>query len=110
MRTGFVAKILGVTAAAAMATTMLPATEASAINRVYSGCTSSSDYLRVYNSGLLCFANAGTASVAIYSVYQVASGNNAAYVTDTSFGAGYVGKWGYIYWSPSVTVSRIQIL
>lgn len=65
---------LAVVVAAGSIAVVLPASSASAINRV--GCNESG-YLTLHNSGgSLCFANAGVESVAIYGVDQFWTGNN----------------------------------
>ncbi|GAA5004879.1 beta/gamma crystallin domain-containing protein [Kitasatospora paranensis] len=69
-----------ITTAAAALALALPATDASAINRV--GCNGRTDFVNIYNygfSGHLCFANAGYTDVTIYSVDNVYSGNNLLY-------------------------------
>ncbi|CAM5677225.1 hypothetical protein SALBM135S_09362 [Streptomyces alboniger] len=69
----FITRLAVVVAAGAVAA-VLPASSASAINRV--GCTESG-YLTFHNSGgSVCFANAGVQSVAIYGVDQIWTGNN----------------------------------
>ncbi|MEV6210520.1 beta/gamma crystallin domain-containing protein [Kitasatospora sp. NPDC051914] len=67
-------------AAAAVLALALPATDASAINRV--NCAGRTDFVNIYNygwSGHLCFANAGYADVTIYNVDNIYSGNNLLY-------------------------------
>ncbi|MEV6619184.1 beta/gamma crystallin domain-containing protein [Streptomyces sp. NPDC051051] len=69
----FITRLAVVVAAGAVAV-VLPASSASAINRV--GCTESG-YLTFHNAGgSLCFANAGVESVAIYGVDRIWTGNN----------------------------------
>ncbi|MEU8674774.1 beta/gamma crystallin domain-containing protein [Streptomyces sp. NPDC048560] len=69
----FITRLAVVVAAGALAV-VLPASSASAINRV--SCTESG-YLTFHNAGgSLCFANAGVESVAIYGVDQIWTGNN----------------------------------
>ncbi|MER6120773.1 hypothetical protein E6R60_04675 [Streptomyces sp. A0642] len=65
---------LAVVVAAGSLAVVLPASSASALNRV--GC-SEMGYLTIHNAGgSLCFANAGVESVAIYGVDQIWTGNN----------------------------------
>ncbi|MFB7464926.1 beta/gamma crystallin domain-containing protein [Streptomyces sp. NPDC056224] len=93
---------------------MLPASSASAINRV--GCTEMG-YLTVHNAGgSLCFANAGSQSVAIYGVDQIWTGNNKLtmeYVPRLGAPAtsGTIEKWSY--WTatgaPIHEITKIRI-
>ncbi|MFJ9562743.1 beta/gamma crystallin domain-containing protein [Streptomyces fuscichromogenes] len=64
------------TGLATLALTVASAVPAHAINRVSDDCSWRTDFLRVFNEGVLCFANAGAMDVAIYGVYYVDSGNN----------------------------------
>ncbi len=100
---------VGATVAGAAIFAALPATSASAINRVTSGCPKS-EYARIYNEGVLCFANAGSLAVKIYNVNKVCGGNN-----NTVWAvAGYPDQYTYSGLcdgvSPVVTITRFQIL
>ncbi|MFF5161532.1 beta/gamma crystallin domain-containing protein [Streptomyces sp. NPDC000348] len=69
----FITRLAVVAAAGAMAV-VLPASSASAVNRV--SCNETG-YLTFHNAGgSLCFANAGVQSVAIYGVDRIWTGNN----------------------------------
>jgi len=75
-RTRLSGLVAGLAALTALVGTAAPA---QAINRVE--CAGRTDFLRVFNDGVLCFANAGYIDVAIYDVRNVASGNNTGDVT-----------------------------
>lgn len=84
------------------------------INRV-NGCTDPNSYWDVRNyPPLVCFANAGSISVAIYSVYQVNTGNNAGWF-EYYYGGYYydtpnLGKWNTVNFTnfrPEVTFIQI---
>jgi hypothetical protein len=102
-------KIFAVALAAAMATAALPPSGAFALNRVTTGCSDSSDLLRIYNQGLLCFANAGDLDVYITSIYQYKSGNNAGYTVDNVLGTWPFAKWQVVAYSYSATMSHIHV-
>ncbi len=79
------------------------ATSASAINRM--GCASHT--LNLVSSSTTCWGNAGYASVTLYGVYNIISGNNAGYVQGSN-GTAYF----YKYQSkaiPTQTISGIRI-
>jgi len=84
---------LAVAGVAVVGGVAIPATEASAANRVYTGCPSRADFLRIFSNASTCWANAGSVSVRLYSVYEWCSGNNAGYLS-TSWGIERFGKWG----------------
>jgi hypothetical protein len=81
-----------------------------AINRV--DCDMRTDFFRVFNEGVLCFANGGSVNVAIYDVYAIHSGNNDGLVT-TDVGSGYpdeIPRWiGLSYDDRVHIVTHIQI-
>lgn len=108
MRAGL-SKIFTVALAATMATTALPSSAAFALNPVYTGCADSSDFLRVYNDGLLCFANAGDLNVYITQIYQYKSGNNAGYAVDNVLGAWPFAKWQIVVYDYYATMSYIHV-
>ncbi|MCX5412744.1 MULTISPECIES: beta/gamma crystallin domain-containing protein [Streptomyces] len=109
----FITRLAVVAAAGAMAV-VLPASSASAINRV--GC-SEMGYLTLHNAGgSLCFANAGVESVAIYGVDQIWTGNNKVtleYVPKLGapVTSGTVEKWSYgkITGAPIHKITKIRI-
>jgi hypothetical protein len=84
---------------------------AAAIHRVT--CSDPNSYWDVRNyPPLVCFANAGDVSVAIYSVYEVDSGNNTGTFTWCYNGgchAQSLGRWTSAFFSPRVFVSHIHI-
>jgi hypothetical protein len=85
-----------------------------AISRV-NGCTDPNSYWDVRNyPPLVCFAYAGSISVAIYSVYEVDTGNNAGhfnfYYNGSYYDSGYLPKWYPVYFTnfrPEVTFIQI---
>jgi hypothetical protein len=82
---------------AAVAATLAFATPASAISRVtpQSTCDGRSDFWAMWNSSKLCFANAGTMSIAVYGVNLSRSGHNSGYLGYNQQGQGYVTYFGY---------------
>jgi hypothetical protein len=76
-------------------------------------CTDPNPYWDIRNyPPLLCFADAGDLNVAIYSVYEVDSGNNIGSVTWWYNGYGHVlqlGRWTSAIFSVRVFVSHIHI-
>src|SRR5437588_10694025 len=86
-----------VVAAAAVAAALAFATPASAINRVtpQSTCDSRTDFRAMWNSNKLCFANAGTMGIAVYSVNLSRSGHNSGYLVYKQQGQGYITYFGY---------------
>ncbi|WP_409123157.1 beta/gamma crystallin domain-containing protein [Streptomyces niveiscabiei] len=73
-------RLSGLVAAAAALTALVgTAAPAQAINRVE--CNGRTDFLRIFNDGVVCFANAGYIDVAIYNVNQISAGNNSGDVT-----------------------------
>ncbi|MFF5897937.1 beta/gamma crystallin domain-containing protein [Streptomyces argenteolus] len=105
---------LAVVAAAGAIAVVLPASSASAINRV--GCNEMG-YLTLHNSGgSLCFANAGTTSVAVYGVDQIWTGNNkVTFEYVPTLGAPTASftaeKWAYgsITGAPIHKITKIRI-
>ncbi|MFJ9036772.1 beta/gamma crystallin domain-containing protein [Streptomyces sp. NPDC102406] len=93
---------------------VLPASSASALNRV--SCTETG-YLTLHNAGgSLCFANAGVQSVAIYGVDQIWTGNNKVtleYVPrlGASATSETVEKWSYgkVTGDPIHKITRIRV-
>jgi hypothetical protein len=102
-------KIFAVALAAAMATAVLPPSGAFALNRVTTGYTDSSDFLRIYSQGLLCFANAGDLDVYITDIYQYNSGNNAGYIIDDVLGTWSFAKWQVVAYNYYATMSHIHV-
>jgi hypothetical protein len=98
-----------VTAVAGVTAAMMPAVSAQAINRVTSGCPRA-DYAKIWNhdSGVLCFANRGGMSVAIYRVNMAAGGNNTFRLT-ASTGTRYVVYPGQGL-SFSTTLARVTYI
>jgi hypothetical protein len=82
-----------------------------ALRRV--SCTDPNPYWDIRNyPPLLCFADAGDANVAIYSVYEVDSGNNIGNVTWWYNSHGHIlslGRWTSAIFSVRVFVSHIHI-
>ena len=76
-------------------------------------CSDPNPYWDVRNyPPLLCFADAGDINVAIYSVYEVDSGNNSGSVTWWYNSRGFVqplGRWTSVFFSARVFVSHIHI-
>jgi hypothetical protein len=76
-------------------------------------CTDPNPYWDIRNyPPLLCFADAGDLNVAIYSVYEVDSGNNTGSVTWWYNGYGHLlklGRWTSAIFSARVFVSHIHI-
>lgn len=83
---------MAVAAVAVVGGVAIPASTASAANRVYLGCTSRTDLLRIFSNASTCWANAGSAYVRLYNVYEWCSGNNAGYLS-TSWGIENFRKW-----------------
>jgi len=75
--------------AMALAGAGVVASPAHAINRV--SC-SRNDFLWLYSDATTCWANAGTASVRLYNVGSLSSGNNAGYISGSGV-TSYFGKW-----------------
>ena len=80
----------------------------------HSPCTANTGYFELWNSGLVCFANAGGTSVAIYSVYEVDTGNNVGGVYwqcgGTTCDSGYWPKWSTILFNaPYATITFVYI-
>ncbi|MBH0102982.1 hypothetical protein I6E68_13880 [Salinibacterium sp. NSLL150] len=78
-------------------------TSANAINRWSCG----SQYLNLVSTSTTCWANAGYASVTLYGVYSISSGNNAGYVQGSN-GTTYFSKW-QAKSIPTQTISGIRI-
>jgi Beta/Gamma crystallin len=87
------------------------AVAAAAIHRV--SCRDPNSYWDVRNyPPLVCFANAGDVNVAIYSVYEIDSGNNSGRFTWCYRGRCHsqaLGRWTSAFFSPRVFVSHIHI-
>jgi len=78
---------------------------ASAITRSACG----SQYLQLFSPNTTCWAYAGTASVNLFSVQGLSSGNNAGYVYSSSFGNDYFAKYAQQNFSATVTVTTVHI-
>lgn len=82
------------------------------INRV-DPCTIPNDFFDLYNQGLVCFANAGSINVTVYSVYEISSGHNSAYYNFTNSSGelmqNYIGYEASDLFSPAVTINEIYI-
>jgi hypothetical protein len=81
----------------------------------HSPCTANTGYFEVWNyPPLVCYANSGSTSAAIFSVYGFYTGNNVGGVYYTCGGTcntGYWGKWATVLFStpyPEVTGVFIQ--
>ncbi|MFF2772966.1 hypothetical protein ACFVUP_38295 [Streptomyces bacillaris] len=79
------------------------ASPAQAIVRTVCG----SHYLNLVSGSTTCWGNAGYASVTLYGVYSVISGDNAGYVSGSG-GTRYFAKWG-VQSIPTQTISGIRI-
>jgi hypothetical protein len=83
------------TMAAAIAIS-LPVVDAHAMNRT--DCAGRTDFFTIWNynyTGELCFANAGSANVAIYQVDATSPGNNnVQYVIDNGAKVTQLNGWG----------------
>jgi hypothetical protein len=79
--------------AVAAALTFAGVAPANAISRASCGTT----YLQIHSPSTTCWANAGTASVVLYSTQSLSAGNNAGYVKDgdwkVSFAKGSLHSW-----------------
>jgi hypothetical protein len=95
-------------AAAAIAFSALPATNAQAINRVTSGCPRD-DFFQIFNEGTLCFANAGSIAVRIYNVYGGSAGNNRALIASQGYSDEPLARDEVIAFHPNRYVTRLQI-
>ncbi len=84
-----IARTIGATvASAALVAGGIQATPAQAIQRM--GCVYHT--LNLVSSNTTCWGNAGYASVTLYGVYTIVSGNNAGYVQGSG-GTTYFSKW-----------------
>jgi hypothetical protein len=106
MATAGTKKLGAVAMTAAMAGALVFATADPASAIVRKSCTSS-DFLWVSSNQTTCWAQAGTASVHLYSVYGFSSGNNAGYLDGPSYTV-YFPKWasGSL---PNTTITTVRI-
>lgn len=82
------------------------------INRVLN-CPQPNDFFDLYNQGVVCFANAGSVSIRVYSVYEIDSGNNSgAYDFNTGNGSltRSIAYFTTDYFVQVVTVTHITIV
>lgn len=78
-----------------------------------SPCTAGTGYFEIWNyPPLVCFANSGSTSVSIGSVYEFDTGNNVGGVHYTCGGtcnSGAWGKWTTVLFNPFPTVTLVYI-
>jgi hypothetical protein len=90
--------------AVAAAVTFAGVAPANAISRASCG----KDYLQLFSSSTTCWANAGTASVALYGVVGYSSGNNAGDIHGPNISS-YFGKYASTGWTVGTTISTVHI-
>jgi hypothetical protein len=80
------------------------------INRVYNGCPSRTDLLRIFSNATTCWANPGSIDVRLYNVYEWCPGVNTGYL-ETSWGIQnfWGGRCGLLPAGDTLTVYKIVI-
>lgn len=101
-RTKRAAAIAAATAGLALA--LATASPSYAISRSVCG----SEYLQLFSSNTTCWANAGTASVALYGVVGLSSGNNAGYITGPSISVVFAKYVSHGWAAKTVTTVHIN--